>query len=67
MIGDQIEVTVLAVSGEQVRIGIAAPREIPIFRTEVYDEIHHGEAKAAAGRSARTEVDDALKRMSDDR
>ena len=39
MIGDDIEVSVLAVMGEKVRIGISAPREIPVFRKEVYLEI----------------------------
>jgi carbon storage regulator len=39
MIGDDIEVSVLAVMGEKVRIGISAPREVPVFRNEVYLEI----------------------------
>ena len=39
MIGDDIEVTVLAVMGEKIRIGIAAPRDVPVFRKEVYLEI----------------------------
>jgi len=39
MIGDDIEVSVLAVMGEKVRIGISAPRDIPVFRKEVYLEI----------------------------
>ena len=39
MIGDDIEITVLSVMGEKVRIGIQAPREIPVFRQEVYIEI----------------------------
>ena len=36
MIGDEIEVSVLAIMGEKVRIGIQAPRAVPVFRTEVY-------------------------------
>jgi carbon storage regulator len=36
MIGDDIELSVLSVSGEKVRIGIDAPDEVPIFRKEVY-------------------------------
>jgi carbon storage regulator len=36
MIGDSIEVTILSVSGDKVRVGIAAPREIGVFRREVY-------------------------------
>ena len=39
MIGDDIEVSVLAVMGEKVRIGIQAPRDVPVFRKEVYLEI----------------------------
>ena len=39
MIGDDIEVTVLSIMGEKVRIGIQAPRDIPVFRQEVYVEI----------------------------
>jgi carbon storage regulator len=36
MIGDNVEISVLSVTGEKVRIGIAAPRDVPVFRTEVY-------------------------------
>src|SRR5215211_983651 len=39
MIGDDIEVSVLAIMGEKVRIGIDAPRSVPVFRKEVYVEI----------------------------
>ena len=40
MIGDDIEISVLAIMGEKVRIGIEAPRSVPVFRREVYVEIH---------------------------
>jgi carbon storage regulator len=46
MIGDDIEVSVLAIVGEKVRIGIQAPRHIPVFRKEVYLEIQ-GEHEAS--------------------
>ena len=36
MIGDDVEVTILAVSGEKVRVGITAPTEVPVFRKEVF-------------------------------
>ncbi len=39
MIGDDIEVSVLSTTGEKVRIGIEAPRDIPVFRKEIYLEI----------------------------
>jgi carbon storage regulator len=62
MIGDEIEVSVLSIMGEKVRIGIQAPRDIPVFRKEVYLEIQ--QENAAASPDARAEVDDALKRLS---
>ena len=39
MVGDDIEISVLAVMGEKVRIGIDAPRSVPVFRKELYIEI----------------------------
>ena len=59
MIGDDIEVSVLAIMGEKVRIGIQAPRDIPVFRKEVYREIQ--QARGGAGTGARDEVDAALR------
>jgi carbon storage regulator len=46
MIGDEIEVSVLSVMGEKVRIGIQAPQRVPVFRKEIYLEIHR---EAGAG------------------
>jgi carbon storage regulator len=46
MIGDDIEISVLAVMGEKVRIGIEAPRSVPVFRREVYVEIQEGDDSA---------------------
>ena len=60
MIGDEVEVHVLSLTGEKVRIGIEAPRAIPVFRKEVYLEI---ERESAAATSARAEVNEALKRL----
>ena len=60
MIGDDIEVSVLSVVGEKVRIGIQAPADIPVFRTEIYLEIQRqqGEGK---DKEVRSEVDEAIK------
>jgi carbon storage regulator len=58
MIGDDIEVSVLAIMGEKVRIGIQAPRDIPVFRKEVYLEIQQEDV---ASSTARDEVDAALR------
>ena len=41
IIGDGIEVEVLSVAGEKVRLGITAPREVEIFRHEVYERIQN--------------------------
>jgi carbon storage regulator len=63
MIGDDIEVSVLSIMGEKVRIGIQAPRDVPVFRKEVYLEIQQERAAEAGG--ARAEVDAALAKLKD--
>ena len=52
MIGDNIEVSVLSVLGEKVRLGIQAPREVPVFRKEVYLEIQAQDLQAARAAGA---------------
>jgi carbon storage regulator len=52
MIGDEIEVSVLAIMGEKVRIGIEAPRAVPVFRKEVYVEITEDQEVSDAERKA---------------
>ena len=64
MIGDDIEFTVLSITGEKVRVGIRAPRDIPVFRKEIYLEIQ--QQRLEAGTAAREEVDEALRRLSSD-
>jgi carbon storage regulator len=59
MIGDDIEVSVLSIMGEKVRIGIQAPRTIPVFRKEVYLEIQQEKASGS-----RAEVEEALENLS---
>jgi carbon storage regulator len=59
MIGDEIEVSVLAIMGEKVRIGIEAPRSIPVFRKEVYVEIQQDRDSE----EDLEEVDEALNRL----
>ncbi len=62
MIGDDIEISVLAVMGEKVRIGIEAPRSVPVFRREVYVEIQEDQDDDTDDRE---EVDRALQGLRD--
>ncbi|MCR4427032.1 MAG: carbon storage regulator CsrA [Firmicutes bacterium] len=48
MIGDGIEITVVEIKGEAVKIAIDAPRHVPVHRKEVYEEIQRENRTAAA-------------------
>ncbi len=50
IIGDEVEVVVLEVRGEQVRLGINAPRNIAVHRQEIYEQIQQENIKAAEAR-----------------
>ena len=65
MIGDGVEVQVLAVAGEKVRLGITAPRDISIFRNEVYERIENEGRAEDEGTDAA--VENALDRFSYER
>ena len=47
MIGDEIEVRVLGIHGDQVRLGFTAPRNISVFRKEVFEAIQEENRQAA--------------------
>jgi carbon storage regulator len=65
MIGDDVEVSVLSIMGEKVRIGIQAPRDIPVFRKEVYLEIQQERSRELTSTDVRGEVDRALRDLGD--
>lgn len=48
-INDDIEVTVVEIRGDKIRLGFSAPKEVPIYRAEVYDAIHRKEGVVVTG------------------
>ena len=62
MIGDDVEVSVLAVARDKIRLGITAPRDVPVFRKEVYLSIKEEQLSGEDG--AREHVKHALDELS---
>lgn len=56
IINNNIEITILEIKGEQVKLGISAPKEVPVYRKEVYVQIQDANKEAVS-----TEGLDALK------
>ena len=48
VINNNIEITILEVKGDQVKIGISAPKEVPVYRKEVYIQIQEANKEAMA-------------------
>ncbi len=49
MIGDEVEITIVDIRGEKVRLGITAPPHVPVHRKEVYEAIKREKLAAAGG------------------
>jgi len=49
MVGDDVELSILSVSGEKVRLGIEAPADVPVFRKEVYLRIQGERGSSGVG------------------
>ena len=64
MIGDRVEVQVLSVAGEKVRLGITAPEDVSIFRNEVYDRIESETEVGPEDEGTDNAVSRAMKRLS---
>ena len=60
MVGDNVEVIVLSLQGEQVKLGIIAPRNVAIHRKEIFEQIQ-SENKEASGNIKKTVLKDLIK------
>lgn len=60
IIADGIEIVILGLEGSQVRLGVKAPRDIPVYREEIYRELQ------ATNREALTTKEDLVKLFRDD-
>lgn len=52
VINNNVEITILEIKGEQVKIGITAPKEVPIYRKEVYVQIQQANEEAMNAEAA---------------
>lgn len=68
VIGDDVEIVIVDVRGDKVRLGITAPKEIPVHRREIYDAIQRekAEAKAAEGKAAEDKPEKAAENQPED-
>ena len=48
VINNNVEITVLEIKGEQVKLGISAPKEVPVYRKEVYVQIQNANKEAVS-------------------
>ena len=62
-LGDDIVVTVVSVNGNQVLLGINAPREVRVLRDEIYKAIREENQAAAKAHEQKRKMDDAFKRL----
>ena len=62
-IGDNITVTVVSINGNQIRLGISAPREVRVLRDEIYKAIRDENQAAVTTHEQKGRMEDALKRL----
>ncbi|MCI9035503.1 MAG: carbon storage regulator CsrA [Lachnospiraceae bacterium] len=62
IINNDVEITVLEIKGEQVKIGIAAPKEVPVYRKEVYIQIQEANKEASANTAGMEQLANLFKK-----
>ena len=61
VIDNKIEVTILEIKGDQVKIGIGAPKNVPIFRKEIFTQIQEENKNAVAQEQSRESIEELFK------
>ncbi|MCR5767453.1 MAG: carbon storage regulator CsrA [Lachnospiraceae bacterium] len=61
MIGNDIEISILEIKGDQVKIGIGAPKNVPIFRKEIFVQIQEENKNAVAQEQSRESIEELFK------
>jgi carbon storage regulator len=62
MVGDEVKITIVDVKGDQVKLGITAPRQIAVHREEVYREIQKENQQAALSKPSLDNLEKLLKK-----
>lgn len=62
MIGDDVEITIVDVRGDKVRLGITAPRDIPVHRREIYDAIQREKSEKTKTEKENSEREETEKK-----
>lgn len=62
MIGNEVEITILEIKGDQVKIGISAPKLVPIYRKELYLQIQQENQEAALSKKNLASIKDLFQK-----
>ncbi len=67
VIGDNVEITVLEVKGEVVRLGVKAPSNIPVYRKEIYEQIVKENLASSSSELSLEDLSDLIKPASEEK